>query len=70
MNFTTYDDDNDNDEHNCAQKYRGAWWFNACYASHLNGEYDPNLTHPFGIQWPELGTLSYSVMEIRRTGTR
>ncbi|CAG2221918.1 Fibrinogen gamma chain,Ryncolin-4,Fibrinogen-like protein A,Ficolin-1-A [Mytilus edulis] len=70
MKFSTYDRDNDNHaSDNCAEKYKGAWWFNACYMSHLNGEYDQNLTHPFGIQWKTFpGTVSSSIMEIRRTG--
>ncbi|CAC5418166.1 unnamed protein product [Mytilus coruscus] len=52
MKFSTYDRDNDNhNTSNCAEKYKGAWWFNACYVSHLNGVYDQNLIYPFGIQW-------------------
>ncbi|VDI75140.1 Hypothetical predicted protein [Mytilus galloprovincialis] len=68
MKFSTYDRDNDNHTtDNCAEKYRGAWWFNACYMSHLNGEYDQNF--PSGIQWKTFGgTLSSSIMEIRRIG--
>uniref|UniRef100_A0A182J0X9 Fibrinogen C-terminal domain-containing protein n=1 Tax=Anopheles atroparvus TaxID=41427 RepID=A0A182J0X9_ANOAO len=41
--FTTFDQDNDaeddydgadeEDDYNCAKKYNGAWWFNACYDS-------------------------------------
>ena len=70
MKFSTYDRDNDkNVTGNCAEEYKGAWWFNACYMSHLNGEYDQNLEHPFGIQWETVsGPLSFSIMEIRRTG--
>ena len=26
---------------NCALKYFGGWWFDACYAVHLNGKYFP-----------------------------
>ncbi|CAC5418165.1 Fibrinogen C domain-containing protein 1 [Mytilus coruscus] len=68
MKFSTYDKDNDlHGRENCAKKYRGAWWFNAYYRAHLNGEYDQSLKHPYGIQWETLaGTLSYSAMEIRR----
>lgn len=28
MNFSTYDQDNDNYKGNCAQEDKGGWWFN------------------------------------------
>lgn len=28
MKFSTYDQDNDNYEQNCAQEDKGGWWFN------------------------------------------
>lgn len=31
--------DHDNDSHNCAQRYKGAWRYNNCYVSNLNGQY-------------------------------
>merc|ERR1712150_32392 len=41
MKFSTYDRDNDLQEGdvNCAEERRGAYWYNACQNSNLNGEY-------------------------------
>ena len=44
--FSTYDSDNDAyGGGNCAQVYRGAWWYNQCFRSNLNGPHDP-ITPP------------------------
>ncbi|GBM78267.1 Techylectin-5B [Araneus ventricosus] len=38
--FTTKDQDNDDyKEGNCAQKYKGGWWYYSCLATNLNGLY-------------------------------
>ncbi|XP_038060869.1 ficolin-1-B-like, partial [Patiria miniata] len=50
--FTTKDRDNDAADLNCAQTYTGAWWFNGCFYSHLNGQYNPDENAGFlGLQW-------------------
>jgi len=35
MKFTTYDQDNDNYEYNCADDRGGGWWYNECFAACL-----------------------------------
>ena len=51
--FTTKDQDNDAGSSNCAVKREGAWWFNACFTSHLNGKYyhHGDVLFGHGIQW-------------------
>ena len=51
--FSTKDRDNDRSSGSCSQKYKGAWWYNACYSSNLNGLYntDKQSTDPKNICW-------------------
>ena len=37
--FTTKDSDHDKHGSNCVVMLKGAWWFNRCTKSDLNGEY-------------------------------
>jgi len=37
--FSTYDSDNDIYEGSCSRNHRGAWWYERCHSSNLNGEY-------------------------------
>ena len=63
--FTTKD--NDNDGHpwglNCAVMFHGAWWFNNCYQSHLNGIYYNHVTVGIlnGIIWHDWKGVDYSL---------
>ncbi|XP_071789557.1 fibrinogen-like protein A [Asterias amurensis] len=39
--FSTKDKDNDLRGSNCAVQYKGAWWYEGCFDSNLNGMYYP-----------------------------
>ena len=69
MNFTTKD--NDNDQHgntNCAVAFTGAWWYNNCHQSNLNGHY--GVDNSGGIIWYYwkgwYHSLPFAEMKIRR----
>ncbi|KAH6933958.1 hypothetical protein HPB50_019346 [Hyalomma asiaticum] len=51
--FSTYDNDNDAAHHNCAEQYRGAWWYSNCHKCNpnglnLNGYHE---SYADGIEW-------------------
>lgn len=54
--FSTFDQDHDVDARNCAQEYRGGWWYVGCHQSNLNG-LNLNGAHSSygdGIEWSVL----------------
>ena len=54
MMFSTKDRDNDknNGWPNCAKQWKGAWWFNSCHYSNLNGQYLKEDARSWsGISW-------------------
>ncbi|XP_049302347.1 fibrinogen C domain-containing protein 1-like isoform X4 [Bactrocera dorsalis] len=71
--FTTKDSDNDKYSGNCAIYSKGAWWYNSCYDSNLNGLYlggeYPKSQEGRGVDWDSwygnYYSLKYVHMAIR-----
>ena len=51
MAFTTKDRDNDKRNWNCAVGNTGAWWYNDCFYSNLNGQYLRVSSTIQGVRW-------------------
>ena len=71
MKFTTSDKDNDLLSFgNCAESYKGAWWYNKCCNSYLNSIYHNTKTESrFRMTWyswrNKTGDIVYSEMKFR-----
>ena len=53
MQFSTNDNDNDEKDYSCAQKFKGAWWYKHCHESNLNGLYlnGSHSSEADGVNW-------------------
>ncbi|XP_076806032.1 uncharacterized protein LOC143449644 isoform X2 [Clavelina lepadiformis] len=68
--FTTYDRDNDHYKAgNCGEYYQSGWWFNACFAANLNGQYHrgPYKGVQKAIYWGTWYKLSNPLRNLRYT---
>ncbi|XP_036621467.1 fibrinogen alpha chain-like [Trichosurus vulpecula] len=75
MKFSTFDQDNDQWEENCAEMYGGGWWYNNCQGANLNGiyypggSYDPRDNSPYeienGVVWIPFRGSDYSLRTVR-----
>jgi ficolin len=63
MRFSTKDQDNDVNSGSCAQRYNGAWWYQSCHRSNLNGAYlrGHHPTPDQGVIWSSFRGKYYSL---------
>ncbi|CAC5389461.1 Fibrinogen-like protein A,Ryncolin-4,Angiopoietin-related protein 7,Ficolin-3,Ficolin-1-B,Techylectin-5A,Ficolin-2,Ryncolin-1,Tenascin-R,Fibrinogen-like protein 1,Angiopoietin-1,Fibrinogen C domain-containing protein 1-A,Tenascin-N,Ryncolin-3,Tenascin,Fibroleukin,Fibrinogen C domain-containing protein 1,Fibrinogen gamma chain,Techylectin-like protein,Ryncolin-2,Techylectin-5B,Angiopoietin-2,Microfibril-associated glycoprotein 4,Fibrinogen alpha chain,Ficolin-1-A,Ficolin-1,Fibrinogen C domain-containing pro len=63
MMFSTKDKDNDRSSRSCALTFQGAWWYNDCHYSNLNGAYfiGKHSSKADGINWGTWKEFHYSL---------
>ncbi|GFN93332.1 tenascin-r [Plakobranchus ocellatus] len=65
--FSTFNRDNDASGGNCAVTWSGAWWYNHCHHSNLNGKWmADNNKGPRWSGFSGVKPVSYSEMKIRK----
>ncbi|XP_046861450.1 ryncolin-1-like [Xenia sp. Carnegie-2017] len=69
MAFSTKDSDKDKYKGNCAFRHKGAWWYNSCHSSNLNGHYySGNQDNNKGVTWyawKRFISLKFTEMKIK-----
>ena len=63
--FSTKDRDNDLSGSSCAQSHKGAWWYQNCHDSNLNGLYlrGKHTSHADGVNWKHWRDHNYSLQK-------
>ena len=64
MQFSTKDNDDDRDVGgSCATRHDGAWWYNHCHYSNLNGLYLKGYytSNANGVAWKDFRGYHYSL---------
>ena len=72
MQFSTKDQDSDLHTASCAQRYKGAWWYNECHRSNLNGLYLNGQHSDEEVNWITFRDHHYSLkrteMKVKNKG--
>jgi len=69
--FSTQDQDNDVWTNSCAVTFKGAWWYDNCHSSNLNGAYlsGNHSSYADGVEWyawtGHYYSLRFTEMKIR-----
>ena len=63
MGFSTNDQENDLDSSHCSQHFKGAWWYESCHHSNLNGLYlnGSHVSYADGVNWYSFRGYYYSL---------
>ena len=71
MKFSTKDRGNDRWSNKCAAQNTGAWWYDSCHYSNLNGRYIGNTMSVTGVSWYRYKnnhiSMKFTEMKLRPT---